>query len=137
MAFAFYFSALTIANWNFTVVNTTTTKLTVRWQNLTTVINQSMLYYMALISNVSGTVLRGELLPENTTFARFVGLSAYTKYQVRVIGVGSHEQAYQSSSAKVWTGEGGKLFDSFCTLIIYKHICDVIRLDCSQKAYGW
>ena len=68
-----------------------------------------MLYYMALISNVNGTILREVVVPENKSFAHFNGLSPYTKYEVGVIGANSHGQAYQSPKVTVWTEEGGKL----------------------------
>lgn len=97
-----------IANWNVTVGNVTTTTVTVLWNNLATLISKRVLHYISLIRNNNGSsVINAEISSGNTTYSNIVGLSAYTEYQIRFVGVGSDGQAYKSSNITVWTAEGG------------------------------
>lgn len=117
-------SALLIANWTATVGNTTTTSITIHWQNLMPVINRPVLHYISLLKKSNGSdVSNAVVVNGNTTYAYIAGLSTYTEYQVSVVGVSSDGQPYTSSNVTTWTEEGGN--SSFLLLKIrdrYKHI---------------
>ena len=91
-----------------TIVNTRTTGITIYWQNLAPLINERVLYYLPLIGNYNGSVLDEVVVSGNKSLANFIALSPYTGYQVRVVGVGSGGQGYNSSTTSAWTDEGGK-----------------------------
>ena len=82
--------------------------MTIYWQNLAPLINESVLYYLALIGNYNGSVLDEVVVSGNKSLANFITLSPYTGYQVRVVGVGSSGKGYNSSAIAAWTDEGGK-----------------------------
>lgn len=103
-----YLSALPTANWNVTVVNSSATRITIRWQDLAPMINESVLYYIALIRNTSGDLLNSVVVSGNTRFANLFRLSPFTKYQFGVIGVKKDYETYESSNVMAWTAEGGK-----------------------------
>ena len=80
--------------------------MTVHWENLSPLINETVLYYIANAhhGNLSrATVVSGDLYSANV-----LGLSAYTEYQVNIIGINSNGQPYGSSNATALTEEGGK-----------------------------
>ena len=91
-----------------TIVSTRTTGITITWPNVAPLINERVLYYIALIANYNGSVLDEVVVPGNKSLANFVALSPYTGYQVRVVGVGRSGQGYNSSAIAAWTDEGGK-----------------------------
>ena len=90
-----------------TAGNTSTTTMAVHWQNLSPLINDRVLYYIALISGTNGSLLNTVVVSGNKNFANFLGLSSYTEYQVSVIGVTSDGQPYKSSNVTARTDEGG------------------------------
>lgn len=95
-------------DWNVTVGHATGKSVLIHWQNLASLINQQMVYYIALISNKNGRTINAVLVSGNATLASIPGLSTYVEYKVRVIGVNSDWQTYQSSNVTAWTDEGGK-----------------------------
>ena len=91
-----------------TIVSTRTTGITITWQNAAPLINERVLYYIALIGNYNGSVLDEVVVSGNKSLANFIALSPHTGYQVRVVGVGRSGQGYNSSAITAWTDEGGK-----------------------------
>ena len=55
--------------------------------------------------------------------ANVLGLSSYTEYQVRIIGINSYGQPYNSSNVTALTEEGGK-----CSITILKIKARAFRL---------
>lgn len=102
-----FISALPIENWNVTVGNTSSTRITIHWQNLAPLIRERVVHYIALIRNISGILVNGVVVSEKATFANFSGLSPYVEYQVSVIGANSNGQSHKSSNVTAWTDEGG------------------------------
>ena len=101
--------ALLTANWNVTVENVTSTSVSVLWTNLELLIGDQILHYISLVTSANGsTVLNAEITSGNTTTGHISGLSAYTEYQISIVGVGSDGQAHNSSKLTFWTDEGGK-----------------------------
>ena len=102
-----FFSALPIADWKVTVGDTSTTVMAVYWQNLAPLIYDRVVYYIAVINNIDGSLLNTVFVSGNGSFAKFLGLSSYTEYQVSVIAVKSDGQTYKSSNVTARTeGEG-------------------------------
>ena len=106
-----------MANWNVTVGNISTTLMTIHWPNLAPLINEHVLYYVALISQKNGSQYHSVVVSGNKSLAHLVGLLAYTQYQVSVIGVDSDGQSYSSSNVTVRTDEGG-IHERLFTIII-------------------
>ena len=90
-----------------TVGNTSTATMAVHWQNLAPLLNDRVLFYIVLISSTNGSLLNTVVVSGNESFANVLGLSAYTEYQVSVIGVKSNGQPYKSSNVTAMTDEGG------------------------------
>ena len=80
--------------------------MTVHWENLAPLINDTVLYYIANAhhGNLSGVAV----VSGNMNTANVLGLSSYTEYQVRIIGINSLGQPYDSSNVTALTEEGGK-----------------------------
>ena len=89
-----------------TVNNTSRTSMTVHWENLAPLINETVLYYIANVYH--GNPSRAAVLSGDLYSANFLGLSAYTEYQLNVVGINSHGQPYNSSNMTALTEGGGK-----------------------------
>ena len=90
-----------------TVGDTSATVMAVYWQNLAPLIYDRVVYYIAVINNIDGSLLNTVFVSGNGSFAKFLGLSSYTEYQVSVIAVKSDGQTYKSSNVTARTeGEG-------------------------------
>ena len=89
-----------------TIGNTSRTSITVHWENLSPLINNTVLYYIAYAHDgnlSSAAVVSGSLNTSNV-----LGLLPYTEYQVRIIGINRLGQPYNSSNVTALTEEGGK-----------------------------
>ena len=101
---------MSTANWNVTVGNVTSTSVSVFWMNLELLIGEQVLHYITLIRSANGSsVLNALITSGNITSGNISGLSAYTEYQITIVGVGSDGQAHNSSNSTFWTEEGGKI----------------------------
>ena len=89
-----------------TLGNTSITSMTVDWENLASLINDTVLYYIANADD--GNRSSVAVVPGNFHTAKVLGLFAYTEYQVRIIGINSLGQPYNSSNVSALTEEGGK-----------------------------
>ena len=99
-----------------TVDNTSKTSMTVHWENLAPLINETVLYYIANAHN--GNLSRAAVVSGDLYSANILGLSTYTEYQVNVIGINSNGQPYNSSNVTALTEEGGKRYITF----LAKHV---------------
>ena len=97
--------------WNVTVGNTSRTSMTVHWENLAPLINETVLYYIANAHH--GNLSRAAIVSGDLRSANVQGLSAYNEHQVNVIGINSHCQPYNSSNVTALTEERGKCFSFF------------------------
>lgn len=78
--------------------------------NLELLIGEQVLHYITLIRSGNGSsVLNALITSGNITSGNISGLSAYTEYQITIVGVGSDGQAHNSSNSTFWTEEGGKI----------------------------
>ena len=105
--FSFPFSALPLGNWSVSIGNTTTTSTRISWQNLTPLLGRGIQHYIVLIKSTNGSILNGNIVPEDTTSDAFYGLSPFKEYQLSVVGADDQGSAYQSNEVSVWTDEGG------------------------------
>ena len=94
-----------------TVDNTSRTSMTVHWENLAPLINETVLYYIANIHH--GNLSRAALVSGDLYNAIFLGLSTYTEYQIKIIGINRLGQTYNSSNVTALTEEGGKCCITF------------------------
>lgn len=99
-----------------TVDNTAKTSMTVHWENLAPLINETVLYYIANAHH--GNLSRVAVVSGYLRSANIVGLSTYTEYQVNVIGINNNGQPYNSSNVTALTEEGGKS----CITFRAKHV---------------
>ena len=99
-----------------TVDNTAKTSMTVHWENLAPLINETVLYYIANAHH--GNLSRAAVVSGDLRSANIVGLSTYTEYQVNVIGINNNGQPYNSSNVTALTEEGGKS----CITFRAKHV---------------
>ena len=99
-----------------TVDNTARTSMTVHWENLAPLINETILYYIANAHH--GNLSRAAVVSGDLLSANIVGLSTYTEYQVNVIGINNNGQPYNSSNVTALTEEGGKC----CITFRAKHV---------------
>ncbi|XP_073248869.1 uncharacterized protein [Porites lutea] len=97
------FSALPV-NWNLTVGNTSRTSITIHWENLSPLINNTVLYYIAYAHD--GNLSSPAVVSGNLNTSNVMGLLPYTEYQVRIIGINSLGQPYNSSNVTALTEEG-------------------------------
>ena len=102
-----YLLALPI-EWNVAVAKTSRTSMTVHWENLAPLINETVLYYIANAHH--GNLSRAAIVSGDLRSANVQGLSAYTEHQVNVIGINSYGQPYNSSNVTALTEERGKCF---------------------------
>ena len=102
-----YLLALPI-EWNVAVGKTSRTSMTVHWENLAPLINETVLYYIANAHH--GNLSRAAIVSGDLRSANVQGLSAYTEHQVNVIGINSYGQPYNSSNVTALTEERGKCF---------------------------
>lgn len=99
-----------MANWSGSIVNTTTTSITISWKNFTSVLAQHILHYVVVMKNTNGSILNVNIVSRGTTSAAFNGLSPYAEYRVTIVGVDDQGNSYKSSEVTVWTDEGGTVF---------------------------
>ena len=99
-----------------TVDNTSRTSMAVHWDNLAPLINETVLYYIA--NAHQGNLSRAAVVSGDLYSASVLGLSTYTEYQVKVIGINSLGQLYNSSNVTALTEEGGKC----CITFRAKHV---------------
>ena len=85
--------------------------MTVHWENLAPLINETVLYYIANAHH--GNLSRAAIVSGDLRSANVQGLSAYNEHQVNVIGINSHGQPYNSSNVTALTEERGKCFFFF------------------------
>ena len=90
--------------------------MTVRWENLAPLINDTVLYYIATAHH--GNLPRAAVVSGDLYSANFLGLSTYTEYQVNVVGINSHGQPYNSSNVTALTEGGSKC----CITFWAKHV---------------
>ena len=88
--------------------------MTVHWENLAPLIGDTVLYYIANAHH--GNLLGVAVVSGNMNTANVLGLSSYTEYQVRIIGINSYGQPYNSSNVTALTEEGGKCSITILTL---------------------
>ncbi|CAH3116621.1 unnamed protein product [Porites lobata] len=98
------FSALPL-EWNVAVGNTSRTSMTVHWENLASLIDNTVLYYIATAHH--GNLSRAAVVSGDLYSANVLGLLTYTEYQVNVFGIDSHGQPHSSSNVTALTEEGG------------------------------
>ena len=94
-------------NWSVSIDNTTTTSIRFSWQNLQTLVGQRISYYPVVVKNSYGNIVKGYIVPGNTTSHVFSGLTAYREYRLSVVGVNYSGNAYNSREITAWTDEGG------------------------------
>lgn len=99
--------ALPVVNWNVTVSNITANEMTIHWQNLASLVNDNVPYYVALVNHNNGSQLSSVAIPGSKNLARLFALLAYTSYQVNVVGIDSGGQSHSSSNVTARTDEGG------------------------------
>jgi len=105
--FSFPFSALPLGNWSVSIENTTATSTRISWQTLTPLLGRGIQHYIVLIKSTNGSILNGNIVPEDTTSDAFYGLSPFKEYQLSVVGADDQGSAYKSNEVSVWTDEGG------------------------------
>ena len=105
--FYFPFLALPLSNWSVLIGNTTTASIRISWQNLTPLLGRRIPHYVVVIKSINGSILNGNIVPEDTTSAAFYGLSPFTEYQLSVVGADDQGIAYKSNEVSGWTDEGG------------------------------
>ena len=118
--------------WNVTTGNTSRTSITVHWENLSPLIDGTVLYYIANAHD--GNLSSATIVPGNSSTANVLGLSTYTEYQVSVVGINRHGQPYNSSNVTVRTQEGGVCYienTSWKVLAygIYARVVDVSEIE--------
>ena len=89
-----------------TIGNTSRTSITVHWENLSPLINNTVLYYIAYAHD--GNLSSAAVVSGNLNTSNVMGLLPYTEYQVRIIGINSLGQTYNSSNVTALTEEGSK-----------------------------
>ncbi|PFX28263.1 Transmembrane protease serine 5 [Stylophora pistillata] len=99
-------SAVLVSNWSVTIGNTTKRSIGVQWQNLNQLLNQQILHLLGLLQTSNGTIMNAKIMPGNTTYLVFDGLSSYTQYSVAIVGVDNNGKAYKSGNITAWTDEG-------------------------------
>ena len=99
-----------------TADNTARTSMTVHWENLAPLINETVLYYIANAHH--GDLSRAAVVSGDLRSANIMGLSTYTEYQVNVIGINNNGQPYNSPNVTALTEEGGKC----CITFRAKHV---------------
>ena len=90
-----------------TVSNITANEMTIHWQNLASLVNDNVPYYVALVNRENGSQLSSVAVPGSKNLAPLFSLSAYTSYQVNVVGIDSGGQSHSSSNVTARTDEGG------------------------------
>ena len=105
--FYFPFLALPLSNWSVLIGNTTTASIRISWQNLTPLLGRRIPHYVVVIKSINGSILNGNIVPEDTTSDAFYGLSPFTEYQLSVVGADDQGIAYKSNEVSGWTDEGG------------------------------
>ena len=90
--------------------------MTVHWENLAPLISDTVLYYIANAHH--GNLPRAAVLSGDLYSANVLGLSAYTEYQVNVVGINSRGQPYNSSNVTALTEGGSKC----CITFWVKHV---------------
>jgi len=103
----FPFSALPLGNWSVSIGNTTATSIRISWQNLTPLLGRRIPHYIVLIKSTNGSILNGNIVPEDTTSDAFHGLSPFEEYKLSVVGANDEGGAYKSNEVAAWTDEGG------------------------------
>ena len=119
------FLALPVANWSASSDNKTTTSIRVSWQNLASLLDQKILHYIAVVTSTNGSIENGNIVPENTTYDVFYGLTPYTEYRLIVVGVNDIRKTYKSTEATAWTDEAGTflIVPYFVAWSRYRLIC--------------
>ena len=84
--------------------------MAIQWQNLEPVINKRISRYIAVIGNSNGIIIKALFLTGNRNYADMDGLSPYTEYQIRVVGVSEHGKTFKSTYMRAWTEETGMYY---------------------------
>ena len=95
-------------SWRVSLRHAKVKSLMFNWTNLTAAIKQHMVGYFVLVRNTSGTIVDVVFASGNASYANIPGLTPYTEYHVRVIGI-SDGNPYNSSNITAWTDETGML----------------------------
>ena len=79
----------------------------VSWQDLATLMDQSILHYITVIKSSNESIVNGNILHKNTTSNVFYGLSPYMEYRLTVLCVNDNWKVYRSSEVTEFTEESG------------------------------
>ncbi len=102
------FTASQVDGWNITVVNVSQSSITFQWPNLTDVLGNEVLAYVALVETISGEKASGNIVLLNVTSIRIDGLKGATEYRVFAVAVDVLGQPHRSSQVWTSTEEGGE-----------------------------
>ena len=103
------FIAQLVSNWSVSIDNKTATSIQVSWQDLATLLSQSIFHYITVIKSSNGSIVNGNILQENTTSNVFYGLSPYMEYRLTLLCVNDNWEVYKSSEVTEWTEESGMI----------------------------
>ena len=98
-----------MSNWSVSIDNKTATSIQVSWQDLATLLSQSIFHYITVIKSSNGSIVNGNILQENTTSNVFYGLSPYMEYRLTLLCVNDNWEVYKSSEVTEWTEESGMI----------------------------
>ncbi len=101
-------TALQVDGWNVTVVNASRTSITFQWPNLTDVLGNEVVAYVALVETTSGEKASGDIAFLNVTSITIDGLKGATEYRVFAFAVDVFGQPHRSSQVLILTEEGGE-----------------------------
>ena len=96
-----------MSNWSVSIDNKTANSMQVSWQDLATLLDQSILHYITVIKSSNGSIVNGNILHKNTTSNVFYGLSPYMEYRLTVLCVNDNWKVYKSSEVAEFTEESG------------------------------
>ena len=96
-----------MSNWSVSIDNKTANSMQVSWQDLATLLDQSILHYITVIKSSNGSIVNGNILHKNTTSNVFYGLSPYMEYGLTVLCVNDNWKVYKSSEVTEFTEESG------------------------------
>ena len=89
----------------------------VSWKNLSALLDQSILHYLAVAKSGSGSIVNGNILQGNATSNVFYGLSPYMEYRLNVLGVNDNGKVYKSSEVTERTEESGMFLFHWLTCL--------------------
>ena len=96
-----------MSNWSVSIDNKTATSIQVSWQDLATLLSESIFHYITVIKSSNGSIVNGNILQENTTSNVFYGLSSYMEYRITLLCVNDNWKVYKSSEVTEFTEESG------------------------------